>query len=92
MTATIILAVGFTAANFLQTVGKWSVLVFAFMAAHNQLGIAAHLLQILFTGLVAMAAIAGGLAFGLGGRDQASRLLTRLTGDAEKDNRDYSAP
>ena len=39
------------------------------------------LLQTLFTGLVAMLALAGGLAFGLGDRDAASRYLDRVRKD-----------
>jgi hypothetical protein len=65
-------------ALFLGRLSKWSILLFALMAALVQLGIAANLVQILFTGLVFMVAIAGGLAFGLGGRDHASRALDSL--------------
>ena len=53
----------------------------AFIIALNTLGIAAPLIQILFTGIVAMLAIAGGLAFGLGGKDAAGRLVHRLSDD-----------
>jgi len=35
-------------------------------------------LRILFAGLVAMVAIAGGLAFGLGGQDTAKGVLTAV--------------
>lgn len=66
---------------FLSGVAKWSILVFSFMAALVQLGIAQNLIQVLFTGLVAMLALAGGLAFGLGGRDQAARALEHLRKD-----------
>jgi hypothetical protein len=40
------------------------------------LGIAAQLVQTLFIAIVAMMALAGGLAFGLGGRDHASKVLS----------------
>ena len=46
-----------------------------------QLGIAGAFSQTLFTGFVAMVAIAGGLAFGLGGRDAASRYIEKLRKD-----------
>jgi hypothetical protein len=59
-------------------VGRWSVLVFVGLVALNQLGIASDLIRILFTGIVAMFAIAGGLAFGLGGQDTARELLDKL--------------
>ena len=62
-------------ATFLGSLAKWSVFVFALMAALVQLGVAADLIQILFTGFVLMLAIAGGLSFGLGGRDHASKIL-----------------
>ncbi|OGL72459.1 hypothetical protein A3F28_03580 [Candidatus Uhrbacteria bacterium RIFCSPHIGHO2_12_FULL_57_11] len=68
-------------ADFLAGVAKWSVMVFSAMAALVQLGVASQLIQILFTGLVAMLAISGGLAFGLGGRDHAERFLERVRKD-----------
>lgn len=62
-------------AVFLGSLAKTAVFIFALMAALVQLGVAADLIQILFTGFVLMIAIAGGLAFGLGGREHASRIL-----------------
>lgn len=67
--------------EFLAGVAKWSIIVFSLMAALVQLGIAQSLIQVLFTGFVAMLAIAGGLAFGLGGREHASRVLNKLEND-----------
>ena len=46
-----------------------------------QLQIAADLIRTLFVGLVAMLALAGGLAFGLGGKEHASRVLDQLRKD-----------
>lgn len=68
-------------ANFLSGISKWAILVFSFMAALVQLQIAEDLIRVLFTGLVAMLALAGGLAFGLGGKEQASKFLERLKKD-----------
>ncbi len=65
--------------SFLGSLAKWSVFIFALMAALVQLGVAAELIQILFTGFVLMLAVAGGLAFGLGGREHASRVLDAVT-------------
>ncbi|MEK7105314.1 MAG: hypothetical protein AAB865_01360 [Patescibacteria group bacterium] len=65
-------------ASFLASVSRWAILIFSFMAALVQLQIAEDLIRILFTGLVAMLAIAGGLSFGLGGKEQASGFLARL--------------
>ena len=67
--------------EFLAGVAKWSIIVFSLMAALVQLGIAQSLIQVLFTGFVAMLAIAGGLAFGLGGREHAARVLNKLEND-----------
>ncbi len=59
----------------LAALSKWSIVIFAILAALVQLGVATSLIEILFTGLVAMLALAGGLAFGLGGKEKASKWL-----------------
>lgn len=74
-------AANLLSANFLASVAKWSILVFSILAALVQLKVAANLLQILFTGLVGMIALAGGLAFGLGGRDKAKEVLEKMSRD-----------
>lgn len=61
----------------LGAITKWAIIVFAVLAALVELNIAASLIQILFIGIVAALSIAFGLAFGLGGRDAAARLLDR---------------
>ncbi len=66
------------AANFLGTLTWWVVVIFGFMAALTQLNIAAAMVQTLVTGFIAMLALAGGLAFGLGGKDYANHLLNKL--------------
>jgi len=65
-------------ASFVGTITKWAVLIFALLAALIQLGVAPGLLQTIVTGLIAMLAIAGGLAFGLGGRDYAAKLIGKM--------------
>lgn len=65
-------------ATSIAMVGKWAVLVFVFLIVLNQLGIASDLIQILFSGIVAMVAIAGGLAFGLGGKDAAKVIIEKF--------------
>jgi len=44
----------------------------------NQLGVAQDLIRILFTGIVVMLSLAGGLAFGLGGKESAKEILDEL--------------
>lgn len=66
------------AASFLGTLTWWSVVLFGFFAALSQLGIAVAIINSLVTGFVAMLAIAGGLAFGLGGKEYASHLISQL--------------
>ncbi|HKT38350.1 MAG TPA: hypothetical protein VJR48_08250, partial [Ktedonobacterales bacterium] len=66
---------GLTTAAIIGGIARWAVLVFAFMAALTQLNVAQNLILILFTALVGMLAIAGGLAFGLGGVETARGLI-----------------
>ncbi len=73
-----VLAARLHAAHFLGALTKWSVLVFAFLATLSQLGVAGALVNTLIMGFVAMLAIAGGLAFGLGGKDVAAAWLEKL--------------
>lgn len=57
---------------------KWAIIVFVLLAILTQLGVAARLVEILFTGFVAMVALAGGIAFGLGGQETARSILEGL--------------
>lgn len=68
--------VGF--ANMAGAIVKWSIYVFAVLAILLQLGITPYLIQLLLTGLVAMLALAAGLAFGLGGKDAASEAIDAM--------------
>jgi len=54
---------------------KWAIIVFAFLAALSQWGIAADIVNSLVMGVVLFVAIAGGLAFGLGGQETAREIL-----------------
>lgn len=62
----------------LAAVAKWAIIMFTAMAALSQLGVATRLIEILFTGLVMMLALAGGLAFGIGGKDRAAHWLEAI--------------
>jgi len=72
--------------NLLGSVTKWSIWIFAILAALFQLGIAATFIQTLFTGAVVALALALGLAFGLGGKDAARDYVAKLKGEiSDKD-------
>ena len=62
-------------------IARWAIWIFTIVAALMQLHIADQILSTLVTGLVAMLALAGGLAFGLGGKDAAARYIEKLRGD-----------
>ena len=68
--------------GLLGSIAEWAIVIFAFLAALIQLGIAPNLLQVLFTGVVAALALGFGLAFGLGGQEHASRFLDRIHKDS----------
>ena len=68
-------------ANVLGMVAKYAIWVFAAIAALSQMGIAQYFLQTFFTGIIIAAALAFGLAFGLGGREAAARYLERMGSD-----------
>jgi hypothetical protein len=70
-------AMGVRSARMAGSVAKWAIWVFAIIIVLSELGIAPAFMQILFTGIVAMLAIAGGLAFGLGGKDAAARAIEK---------------
>ncbi len=74
-------AANLTSAVFLGGMTKWAIWIFAILAVLYELGIAGALIQTLFTAFVAMIAIAGGLAFGLGGKDAAARFIEKLRQD-----------
>lgn len=71
-------AAGISTANFLGSITKWAIWIFAVLIALNHLGIAALFIQTLFTGIVVAVSIAVGLAFGLGGQESAARLLENV--------------
>jgi len=68
-------------AGTVSNIARYSIIIFALIAALIELGIAESLLLTLFTGFVAMFAIAGGLAFGLGGQSVAREMLEKAKGD-----------
>lgn len=71
------------ASKFLGTLAWWTTVIFGLLTALIQLGIATTIINTLITGLIAMFAIAGGIAFGLGGKDYATYLLEKLRRETE---------
>lgn len=71
-------------ANFAGTIAKWAIWVLAVLAALQQLGVAVALIQTLFTGFVVAMAIAFGLAFGLGGKDAAARVIEHMRSELSR--------
>ncbi|HUF06883.1 MAG TPA: small-conductance mechanosensitive ion channel [Candidatus Binatia bacterium] len=65
---------GFSNSELLGSVSYYAILAFAIIAAVNQLGIAATVVNTLFIGLVALVVLAVGLAFGLGGQQTAAQI------------------
>jgi len=72
-------AANMPSSDWLGTFARYAVVVFAVLAALNQVNIAPELVQMLFAGLVFALSLALGLAFGLGGRDTAAHYLDSLT-------------
>jgi hypothetical protein len=76
-----ITAAGFSSAGMVAAVSKWAIIVFALLAALTQLNVAVTLIQTIVTAFFAMIALAGGLAFGLGGKDLATKWLRKMEVD-----------
>jgi hypothetical protein len=70
--------------KFLGTLTWWVIVIFGFLAALMQVGIAITILNTLITGLIAMLALAGGIAFGLGGKDYAAHLIEKFRQQTEE--------
>jgi hypothetical protein len=80
-------AAGVISATLLATIIKWAVIIFGLLAALIQLGIAVSLVNTIFIGLVAAFSLATGLAFGLGGREEAALILKKLREEFTENNR-----
>jgi len=73
-----LMAGGFVFAESVAVIVRYSIIIFTFLAVLVQLGIAEALIRTMFIGLVAFLALAGGLAFGLGGQGVAKDLLEKV--------------
>ncbi|WP_075643136.1 mechanosensitive ion channel [Exiguobacterium indicum] len=106
LTAIIILAIGIIVSNLvkrtmdslfgnselkvLSSVAKYAILALAVFMTLDQLGVADTIVNSAFILILGALALAFGLAFGLGGRDNASRYLDRLQKKAENTEVDTS--
>ncbi len=66
-------------AKMLGSLTKTSIIIFAVLSALVQLGIAVTLINTIFIGVVVAISLATGLAFGLGGKDMATRILNKAS-------------
>ena len=77
---------GVVSATLVATVAKWAIMVFGILAALVQLGIASSLINTIFIGFIAMLSLAGGLAFGLGGKEEAASVLRKIRQEIAEGN------
>lgn len=77
-------ASGVGSATALASITRWAIVIFTVIAVLSELQIATTFLQDLFRAVVAMLAIAGGIAFGLGGRDHAKKVLDDVESSLER--------
>ncbi|MCL4365840.1 hypothetical protein M1437_01285 [Patescibacteria group bacterium] len=71
-------ACGSASCNILGFASKYGFILFVVLLVLSQLGVSADMMRILLIGTVGMVAVAGGLAFGLGGRDSAEKVVSEL--------------
>ena len=74
--------------KFTAAVAKCAIYIFALIFALTQLGITPGLLQTIVAGTVAMIALAGGLAFGLGGKEYAKEILESIKNEVRHRNKE----
>ena len=65
-------------AEFLGATVRWAIYIFAGLAILLQLGITPTIINTLVIGFVGMIALALGLAFGLGGKEAAAKLIEKI--------------
>ena len=64
--------------HIVGTIVRWSIWIFAILAILVQLKVTPSLIQIILQGIIGLIVIAGGLAFGLGGKEVAAEILQDL--------------
>ena len=66
-------------ANLAGTIAKWAIWITTILFGLNQLGIGSDLIQTLWMGIVVALSLAFGLSFGLGGKEQAAKVLEKVS-------------
>jgi small-conductance mechanosensitive channel len=77
-------AASLSSAGFIGKVTRYSIWIFAILAALAQLNVATAFVQTLFTGVVIAVSLAVGLAFGLGGQAAAARYIQRFEAEVKE--------
>ena len=72
-------------AKFTGTIARYAIVFTGILAALNQLDIITLFTNTIFIGIVSALSLAFGLAFGLGGKEAASRAIEKLEKDFKKD-------
>lgn len=70
--------IGVDYVEFFGVVSRWGIYIFAGLMILAQLGVAPAIVNAIVFGFVGMLALAFGLAFGLGGKDAAAKLIEEL--------------
>lgn len=70
--------IGVDYVGFFGTTSRWGIYIFAGLAILAQLGVASAIINAVVFGFVGMLALALGLAFGLGGKDAAAKIIEEL--------------
>lgn len=71
-------SIGVRASEILSDIARWAIIIAAFFQAMTLLGLIAGPIETLWTGVIAFLAIAGGIAFGLGGKDAAAEVINSV--------------
>jgi len=70
--------IGVDYVGFFGTISRWGIYIFAGLTILSQLGVASMIINAVVFGFVGMLALALGLAFGLGGKDAAAKIIAEL--------------
>ncbi|MFC1789781.1 hypothetical protein ACFLYY_02275 [Patescibacteria group bacterium] len=70
--------------HMISAIIKWAIWIFAIVTILEQLNIGGGVPQIVIQGVVGFFALAGGLAFGLGGKDAAAKFIEEMKGKMKK--------